>query len=65
MRRSGLFRRKNGYVLLSMLLGIVMGYIYWVNWGIYYATLPLSSECWVNCVYGGLFTGLAASLIKR
>ncbi|MEA4918438.1 UDP-3-O-acyl-N-acetylglucosamine deacetylase [Proteiniphilum sp.] len=26
---------------------------------------PLSSECWVNCVYGGLFGGLLGALFPK
>ncbi|MCE5206396.1 MAG: hypothetical protein LLF80_09880 [Porphyromonadaceae bacterium] len=58
------FIKRNLFVLIFVFSGIIIGYIYWFNWGMYYGTLPLSSECWVNCTYGGIFGGLAGSLIK-
>lgn len=58
------FFKKNLFVVIFIFSGIITGYIYWINWGIYYGTLPLSSECWVNCTYGGIFGGLAGSMIK-
>lgn len=64
MKRTDTILKRNLFILAFILSGIVVGYIYWVNWGIYYGTLPLSSECWVNCTYGGIFGGLVASLIK-
>lgn len=59
------FLRANSTVIVLIVLGILIGYFYWYNWGIYYGTLPLSSECWVNCTYGGLFGGLVGTFIKQ
>ncbi|MPM77095.1 hypothetical protein SDC9_124095 [bioreactor metagenome] len=57
------FIHQNKTTLTGMFLGAVLAYIYWINWGIYYGTYPLSSECWVNCIYGNLFGGLLACLL--
>lgn len=65
MKNIILFFKNNIIILISILLGVLAGYVYWFNWGIYYGTLPLSSECWVNCTYGGLLGGVAGSLVSR
>lgn len=59
------FLKENTAVVIFILLGVLIGYFYWYNWGIYYGTLPLSSECWVNCTYGGLFGGLVGSFVTQ
>ena len=59
------FLRENSTVIVLIVLGILIGYFYWYNWGIYYGTLPLSSECWVNCTYGELFGGLVGSFVTQ
>ncbi len=65
MKRADSFIERNIFVLIFMLAGIILGYVYWVNWGMYCGTLPLSSECWVNCTYGGLMGGFVGSYIKK
>lgn len=60
-----MFIKQNSIILLCAIAGNIMGYYYWDTFGIYYGTLPLSSECWVNCIYGTLFGGLLGTLIKR
>lgn len=65
MKRLNLFVRENGVVLISIGIGVLLGYVYWLHWGIYYGTLPLSSVCWVNCTYGGLFGGMVGSFLFR
>lgn len=64
MKQVTPFLKKNLLVLIFIFSGIVIGYIYWFNWGMYYGTLPLSSENWVNCTYGGFFGGFVGSVIK-
>ncbi len=53
-----LFIKKNRFTILSMIIGVIVAYFYWLHVGMYWGTYPLSSECWVNCVYGCLFGGL-------
>ncbi|HHV85525.1 MAG TPA: hypothetical protein GXX42_06895 [Petrimonas sp.] len=65
MKRAYAFLKENLFALLFTVSGIIIAYIYWVNWGMYYGTLPLSSECWVNCTYGGLIGGLLGSNLAR
>lgn len=50
----------NRISLLGISAGVVLGYLHWFFWGCYWGTYPLSSECWVNCIYGGLFFGYIA-----
>lgn len=64
MKRLSLFVRNNSIVLICTVIGVSLGYAYWLNWGIYYGTFPLSSVCWVNCTYGGLFGGLVGSFLN-
>ncbi|MDR1500832.1 MAG: hypothetical protein LBT43_00060 [Prevotella sp.] len=52
-----LFIRINIIPLSGICLGALLGYLHWFYWGCYWGTYPLSSECWVNCAYGGLFVG--------
>lgn len=58
------FFKQNRTVFLSMFLGFIAGYIYWVHFGIYDGTSAFSSEWWVNCVYGLLFGGLTGSFVS-
>ena len=58
------FIRINKKVLIGMLAGATIAYLYWLNYSIYWGTYPLSSECWVNCIYGFLFGGLIGSLFQ-
>jgi len=58
------FIRINKKVLIGMLTGAIIAYLYWLNYSIYWGTYPLSSECWVNCIYGFLFGGLIGSLFQ-
>ncbi|SFK91080.1 hypothetical protein SAMN05216357_10867 [Porphyromonadaceae bacterium KH3CP3RA] len=58
-----LFICKNRIILLSMMVGALIAYIYWFHFGIYWGTYPLSGEWWVNCIYGGLFGGLLGYFI--
>lgn len=52
----------NYKILLCCLLGLFLGYGFWCFFNIQWGAYPLSSECWVNCVYGCLFGGLIGSL---
>lgn len=55
--------RMNKYALTGMFIGGFIGYLYWLNLGIFWGSRFLSAECWVNCAYGCLFGGFLASLI--
>lgn len=57
------FVRINIRSLIGVSLGIFLGYLHWFLWGCYWGTYPLSSECWVNCTYGGLLGGLTALVV--
>jgi len=52
----------NRITLAGMVIGTVLGYLYWWNFGIYWGSYPLSSEWWVICIYGCLLGGLVGSL---
>ena len=60
-----LFMCNNKWVILCMILGNVLAYFLWSNFGIYWGTYPLSSECWVNCLYGCLGGGLVGCLLSK
>ncbi len=49
-------------ILISMLCGSILGFIYWYYCGCYWGVFPLSSECWANCVLGGILGGFVASV---
>ncbi|MDR0427485.1 MAG: hypothetical protein LBH12_02655 [Dysgonamonadaceae bacterium] len=59
------FIRTNKRTLAGMVLGTILAYFYWKYFGIRWGTYPLSSECWVNCVYGSLFGGFIACLTGK
>jgi hypothetical protein len=60
-----LFLRINYEILAGMILGCIAGYFYWEWFGIMWGNYSLSSECWVNCLYGSLFGGFIASLFSK
>lgn len=59
------FLHINYKVITGFILGFVLGYLYWNSFGIGWGTYPLSSEWWVNCIYGGLAGGLIVSLFPK
>jgi len=59
------FIRINYKALTGITIGCILGYLFWDSFGIGYGTYPLSSECWANCVYGGLVGGLIVTLITQ
>ncbi|WP_321480695.1 hypothetical protein [uncultured Bacteroides sp.] len=59
-----MFLRENVIVLFGMFLGVLAGYFYWLRFGIYWGSYPLSSECWTNCVYGCLVGGFISCFVK-
>ena len=63
MRYLLLLIRLNKGTLIGMITGLIIAYLYWKEFGIYWGTYPLSSECWVNCTYGCLFGGLLGRLL--
>lgn len=60
-----LFVRHNNRILIGMLAGVILGYLYWYYFACYWGTYPLSAECWVNCAYGGIIGGFVICLIKE
>lgn len=65
MRRLLYFFRLNYMTLLGMFIGLGLGFMYWWKFGMLWGVLPLSSECWVNCIYGLLFGGLIGSVLSN
>lgn len=57
--------QSNCIIIIGLVAGTVIGYWYWNSIGLRWGTFPLSSEWWVNCIYGGLFGGLIMSLISK
>jgi hypothetical protein len=62
-RRIARFLRINYKPMAGLLAGSLVGYLHWYYFGMQWGTAPLSSECWVNCIYGSLFGGLITCLI--
>ena len=60
-----LFMSNNKWVILCMVIGSILAYFSWSNFGIYWGSYPLSSECWVNCLYGCLVGGLVGCLLSK
>jgi hypothetical protein len=56
---------KKHMVVVGVISGAIIAYCYWLHFGIYWGTYPLSSECWVNCIYGCLIGGLAGCIISE
>lgn len=65
MENIAVFFKMNLIPIIATLVGILMGYLHWFFWGCYWGTYPLSSECWVNCSYGGLFFGYIVLAISN
>jgi hypothetical protein len=59
------FVRLNKAVFSGVMIGLGIAYWYWSNYAIYWGTYVLSSECWVNCIYGSLFGGLFGCLFHE
>jgi len=59
------FFTNNKIILIGILLGLAIGFIYWYYFACYWGTYPLSSECWVNCSYGAILGGFISSLIDK
>lgn len=64
MRQVSYLLLINYKVLLGILLGGILGFVYWSSIGIVWGNYPLSSELWVNCIYGCLFGGLIGSVLS-
>lgn len=65
MEKIKLFIHTNYKVLLGMIVGLIAGYFYWYHYGHLWGTYYLSSECWVNCVFGTLTGGFIMSLLDK
>lgn len=59
------FVYSNRTALKVFLAGSVIGYIYWYYFGCYWGTYPLSSEWWVNCIYGGIVANIIMNLKRN
>lgn len=58
------FISNNSKVFLAILGGILLGYVYWYNYGCYWGSYPLSSEWWLNCICGGLLGGFVSCILE-
>ncbi|MCD7937839.1 MAG: hypothetical protein LUG98_13350 [Tannerellaceae bacterium] len=65
MKNLNRFIKENKASLIGMLIGLVLGYLYWDHIACYSGTFLLGSECWVNCALGALTGGLMACLLKE
>ncbi len=64
-RTAYTFIKSNWITLIFIFIGIILGYLHWYHWGCYWGTYPFSSELWVNCCYGGLFSGFICSFFQE
>lgn len=62
MRTIRTFIHFNKTSLVAFLIGALVGYVYWYYLGCYWGTMPLSSEWWVNAIYGGLVANILINL---
>ncbi|MDL2299605.1 DUF6132 family protein [Bacteroides sp. OttesenSCG-928-E20] len=53
----------NKLVLVTFAAGAILGLVYWFHFGCYWGTYPLSSEWWVNGIYGGILANLFREFI--
>ena len=59
------FIYNNKWIIFCMLIGTILAYFFWLEFGVYWGTYPLSSECWVNCLYGCLMGGMVGSFLSN
>lgn len=59
------FIRQNSRALIGTVVGVILGYLYWYYFACYWGTYPLSSECWINCAYGGVIGGFIMCLLNE
>lgn len=57
------FVYNNKAALIGVVVGVIVGYLYWANISCYWGSYPMAAECWVNCSLGGIFGGLLACLL--
>lgn len=65
MRQALYFLFLNRRAFLGLIIGSVLGFFFWQTIGFQWGAYPLSSECWVNCVYGALFGGLIGNVFEK
>ena len=59
------FISNNKVVLAGMLIGLIIGYLYWFYFSCYGGIYPWSPMWWANCIYGIIIGGFIASLAKK
>ena len=62
MKTVLLVLRQNRKVFAGMIIGSILGYLYWYYFACYWGTYPMSSECWTNCLFGATIGGFMMSL---
>ena len=58
------FISNNKKVLTGMLLGLIVGILYWFYYGCSIELFPLSSEWWVNGILGSISGGFIVSVLE-
>ncbi len=57
--------RNNLLTVAGIISGLIIGYVYWYDIACYNGQYPLSGECWVNCVFGGITGGFISTLFNE
>lgn len=65
MKNFRIFLQSNKNQLLIFAAGFVLGFIYWYFFGCYWGNYPLSSEWWVNSIYGGLLANILVGIFRE
>lgn len=59
------FFLNNKKVLIAILLGCIVGIVYWYFIGCFWGTYPFSAEWWFNALNGGLLFGFFVCLLEK
>lgn len=59
------FIKNNKMVLSGMVIGWILGFFHWYYFAYAWGSYALSSEMWVNCVFGAIFIGFVFSLLDK
>ncbi len=65
MKKIHTFFHINKTALLIFAGGFILGYIYWYFFGCYWGNYPMSSEWWVNSIYGGLLANILVEIFRE
>ncbi|MDU1905654.1 MAG: hypothetical protein E6772_12800 [Dysgonomonas sp.] len=59
------FISNNKHIIVSVLLGNILGLIYWYHFGCFWGVYPYSSEWWFNFIGGGAIFGFISCIVQK